>query len=124
MPRETLSAAGLTPERLTNQLREAYKDKILNPEIEIELIQVNSRHYSIAGEVNRPGMFPLVTPLTVFEALNLSSGFKEFANKKDVTILRADGAILKFNWLAYSKGDKKARDKNVALLPGDTIIVK
>ncbi len=117
-----VQAAGLTPERLARQLHDAYAEKIRNPEITIEVIQVNSRHYSIAGEVNRAGMFPLVVPLTVFEALNLASGFKEFANKKDIKILRADGKVLKFNWEAYTKG--KERDKNVSLLPGDTIIVK
>lgn len=118
-----IQAAGLTPERLTNQLKEAYKEKILNPEIEIELIQVNSRHYMVQGEVNRPGMFPLVTPMTVFEALGNTGGFKEFANKKNITILR-DGKVLKFNWEAYAKGDKKAQAQNIPLLPGDTVIVK
>jgi polysaccharide biosynthesis/export protein len=117
-----VQAAGLTPDRLTAALREAYAEKVRNPEITIEVIQVNSRHYSITGEVNRPGMFPLVVPMTVFEALNLSGGFREYAKKTDIKILRADGKVLKFNWKAYSEG--KARDTNVKLEPGDTIIVK
>jgi hypothetical protein len=54
--------------------------------------------------------------------LNLSGGFREYAKKTDIKILRADGKVLKFNWKAYSEG--KARDTNVMLQPGDTIIVK
>jgi len=105
-------------------LKEGYSPQIRNPEITVELIQANSKSYSITGGVNRGGMFPLVVPMTVFQALTLAGGFKEFANKKDIKILRADGTILHFNWLAFTKGDKKARDQNVPLLPGDTIIVK
>jgi polysaccharide export outer membrane protein len=120
-----VQAAGLTPERLSAQLREAYSEKVRNPEITIEVIQVNSKHYSITGGVNRPGMFPLVTPLTVFDALTLAGGFKDFANKGDVRIIRADGkSILHFNWTKYTKGDKKAREANILLEPGDTIVVK
>jgi hypothetical protein len=35
-----------------------------------------------------------------------------------------DGKVLRFNWDAYAKGDKKAAKDNISLLPGDTIIVK
>jgi polysaccharide biosynthesis/export protein len=119
-----LQAAGLTPERLARQLHDAYAEKIRNPEITIEVIQVNSRHYSIAGEVIRAGMFPLVVPLSVFDALNLAGGFKEFAKRSNVAILHADGTMSHFNWEKYSKGDKKEHDKNIMLAPGDTIIVK
>jgi len=119
-----VQAAGLTPERLAAQLKEAYTSEIHNPEITVELIQVNSKHYSITGGVNRPGMFPLVTPLTVFDALTLAGGFRDFADRGNIRIIRADGTILKFNWKAYTKGDKKARDANIKLEPGDTIVVK
>jgi polysaccharide export outer membrane protein len=118
-----VQAAGLTPERLAATLKEAYSEKVRNPEITIEVIQVNSKHYSITGGVGRPGMFPLVTPLTVFDALTLAGGFRDFANKKDIRIIRGT-KILKFNWTAYTKGDKKAREANVLLEPGDTIVVK
>lgn len=118
-----VQAAGLTPERLTAQLKDAYKETVKNPEILVELLQVNSKHYSITGGINRPGTYPLILPTTIFEALNQAGGFKEFANKKDIKILRGT-EILHFNWEGYTKGDKKARAQNVAMMPGDTIIVK
>lgn len=119
-----VQASGLTPERLTATLREAYSEKVHNPEISIEVIQVNSKHYSITGGVNHPGMFPLAVPLTVFDALTLAGGFRDFANKSKIRIIRADGTILFFNWTGYTKGDKKAKAENILLLPGDTIVVK
>ena len=120
-----VQAAGLTPERLTAQLREAYT-QVRNPEITVEVLQINSKKYSITGGVNRPGTYPLVVATKVFDALTLSGGFQEFANKKNVEILRADGTKLKFDWTHYTKhpGDAQSKRENVDLLPGDTIIVK
>ena len=117
-----VQAAGLTPERLSVQLKQALEEYIRSPDVVVEVLQVNSKHFSIQGEVNRPGMFPLVVPVHVFDALNLASGFHEFANKKDILILRADGTRLKFNYVEYLKGKK--RDQNILLEPGDTIVVK
>jgi polysaccharide export outer membrane protein len=120
-----VQAAGLTPERLANQLKEAYADKIVHPVIDVEVIQVNSKRYSITGGVNHPGTFPLVVPMKVFEALNLAGGFRDFADKKDVKIIRDNGkSILKFNYQAFVKGDKKAIAQNILLQNGDTIYVK
>ncbi len=122
-----LQATGLTPERLANQLKEAYADKIQHPIIDVEVIQVNSKHYSITGGVNHPGTFPLVVPMKVFEALNLAGGFQSFANKKDIRILRNNGAtilVLHFNYQDYIGGKKKAVDQNIVLQNGDTIYVK
>jgi polysaccharide export outer membrane protein len=120
-----LQAAGLTPERLASQLREAYSDKVIKPEITVEVIQVNSKRYSIAGGVNHPGTFPLVVPMKVFDALTLAGGFQPFAKKSDIKILRDNGkTILHFNYDAYTKGNKKAMDQNIFLENGDTILVK
>ncbi len=120
-----VQAAGLTPERLTAQLREGYMASVRNPEITVEVIQVNSKHYSITGGVNRPGNYPLVVKMTVFEALNLAGGFQEFAKKSDILILRTGGGKpLHFNWDKYANGKKDPKNVNVELQPGDTIIVK
>jgi polysaccharide export outer membrane protein len=119
-----MQAAGLTPERLAAQLKEAYAPKVLQPDITVEMFQINSKSFSITGGVNRPGRFPLVVSVKVFEALTQSGGFREFANKKDIRILRADGTILHFNYNDFIKGKKRAKDQNIDLQNGDTIIVK
>jgi polysaccharide biosynthesis/export protein len=118
-----LQAGGLTPERLAAQLKEGLEGAgVKNPDLVVEVIQVNSRRFSIQGEVNRSGVFPLVVPIHVFDALGMASGFKEFANKKNILILRADGSRLKFDYEAFLKGKK--RDQNVLIQNGDTIVVK
>jgi polysaccharide export outer membrane protein len=59
------------------------------------------------------------------DAIANAGGFKDFAKKKDVRILRgkADGTEtrLKFNYDAFVKG--KNPQTNIKLQPGDTIVV-
>jgi polysaccharide biosynthesis/export protein len=119
-----IQAAGLTPARLTEQLKDALKTQLNDPVVEVEVIQVNSKKYTITGGVNRPGPYPLVTVKTVFDAINDAGGFRDFANKSNITIIRGDGTRLKFNYSKYVKGDKDKNNVNVPLKNGDTIYIK
>ena len=116
-----VQAAGLTPERLAAQLTQGLSEYINKPEVTVSVVQVNSKKYTITGEVNRAGTFPLVVPLRVFDALGNAGGFRDFANKKDIIIVRGDQR-LHFNWNDYVHGKKT--EQNVFLENGDTILVK
>src|SRR6185437_11024124 len=115
-------AAGLTPERLSAQLKEALSQNIKDPIVTVEVLQVNSKRYTVTGGVNRPGVFPLVVPVKVFDAINAAGGFREFANEKDILVLRGDGKRFHFNYKDFLKGKKL--DQNIALQNGDTVVVK
>jgi polysaccharide biosynthesis/export protein len=115
-----MQAAGLTPEGLKAKVVAALSEFINKPEVMVSIQSVQSRRYHIAGEVNRPGAFPLVVPITVLEALTNAGGFREFANPKKITILRK-GKILKFNYNDVVKG--KNMDQNVTVENGDYIVV-
>jgi polysaccharide export outer membrane protein len=114
-----LQAEGLTPDRLKNQMKQALSSYINNPDVTITIMQVNSKRYTIAGQVNRPGPVALVLPTKVFDALS-SVGFRDFANTKKIVIIRGT-TRLKFNYNDVLHG--KHTEQNVLLEPGDTIYV-
>ena len=118
-----IQAEGLTPERLTAQVKEAYSQTIIDPQVIISVMQVNSKSFSITGKVNKSGRFQLVKPIRVFDALSLAGGFQDFANTKKITIVRGTQRLF-FNWNDYVKGKKEAQDQNILLQDGDTISVK
>ena len=118
-----IQAEGLTPERLTAQVTEAYSQTIIDPRVTISVMSVNSKSFTITGKVNKSGRFQLVTPLRVFDALGLAGGFQDFANTKKITIVRG-AQRLYFNYNDYLKGKKDAMDKNIWIQNGDTINVK
>ena len=115
-----VQAAGLTPERLGEQLKQALSDFINAPDVTVTVTQVNSKKFFITGQVFRPGEFPLVVPTRVFDALSNAGGFRDFANKKKIVIIRGAERI-RFNYTDMLKG--KNPDQNIFLENGDTIVV-
>ena len=76
----------------------------------------------LAVGLKRTGQFALVVPTTVLEALSAAGGFQQWANRKNIRILRDGGReTLKFNYVQVTKG--KNLDQNIYLQNGDMIIV-
>lgn len=121
-----VEAAGKTCEQLGTIISDRLKagDFIKNPSVNVQVTEVRSKKYYINGEVNKPGSYILVTPTTVLEALNNAGGFKDFANKKKIRILRTEkGAMQEFQFDYNSVIKGKKVEENILLKPGDQIIV-
>jgi polysaccharide biosynthesis/export protein len=120
-----LQATGKTPSQLERDITEKLKGFISVPEVTVIVQQVNSRKYNVLGEVGKPGSYSLTTTTTIMDAIAAAGGFRDFAKKSGVYILRktADGqeTRLKFNYKDFIKGKDVAQ--NVKLEPNDTIIV-
>ena len=116
-----IAAAGMTPEGLSAKItKDLSACCMVKPEVTVSVQQVNSKKYFIQGEVQRPGAYPLLVPTTVLEALVNAGGFRDFANKKKILVLRSTER-LKFNYNDVIKG--KNQNQNILLRPGDQIIV-
>lgn len=115
-----VQASGLTPERLGEQLKQALSNFINSPDVSVSLQTVGSKKFYITGEVNRAGEYTLATPTKVFDALSNAGGFRDFANKKKIIIIRGTERI-KFNYQDILKG--KNLEQNIFLENGDTVVV-
>jgi len=114
-------AGGVTPVELTKVVKASYGKLVNNPEVMVQVDKVNSKKYFLVGEVNRAGVFPLVVATTVLEAINTAGGLREFANDKNIMILRGDKR-LKFNYREVIRG--KHLEQNILLENGDHIVVR
>ena len=117
-----VAAAGLSPIELGNVIRDRLKKYLVDPDVSVSVNAVNSKRFYIQGEVNKTGAFPLLVPTKVLEALVNAGGFRDFANQKNIVIMRMTGERLSFNYKEVIKGKKM--DQNIYLKPGDIIIVK
>ena len=121
-----VQAAGKTCLELGKDIGDRLKagEFMKNPSVNVQITEVRSKKYYINGEVNKPGQYYLVTPTTVLEALNNAGGFRDFANKKKIRVLRTMENGLKefpFDYNSVIKGKKV--EENILLKPGDQIIV-
>jgi polysaccharide export outer membrane protein len=115
-----VQATGLTPERLGEQLKQGLSNYINSPDVSVSLQTVGSKKFYITGEVNRPGEYVLAVPTKVFDALSNSGGFRDFANKKKIIIIRGADR-LRFNYQDILRG--KNLEQNIFLENGDTVVV-
>ena len=119
-----VQAAGLTPLMLEKDIATKLKSYIAEPEVTVMVQQVNSQKFNILGQVAKPGTYVIANSPTVLDAIALAGGFRDFAKRKSIYVLRhsATGDTrLPFNYKDVSQG--KNMTQNIKLQPGDTIIV-
>ena len=120
-----VQAAGQTPLKLEQAIAAKLKNYISDPEVTVIVQQINSQKFNILGQVTKPGSYPLTNSPTVLDAIAIAGGFRDFAKKKSIYVLRqnADGtqARLAFNYNEVVKG--KNLQQNVKLQARDTIVV-
>ncbi len=119
-----VQAAGLTPEQFRLKLLEAAGRYVENPSAAVIVRTINSRKVYITGEVSKPGAYVLGGPMTVMQLITLAGSFSEYADTKNVSVVRLEGGKSvrhKFNYKDFARG--KGNQQDIQLKPGDTVIV-
>lgn len=120
-----VQASGQTPKQLEVAIAKKLQNYISEPDVTVIVTEMKSQKFNILGQVAKPGTYRLSTPLTVLDAIALAGGFRDFAKKKSIYVLRqnADGtqSRLPFNYNDVVKG--KNLEQNVPLMAHDTIVV-
>ena len=122
-----VEAANLTAPQLTSLLAERYKGQLKNPEIAVIVRSVKEHpHVYLDGEINRPGVIPIVGSLNVLQAVALANGFKPDTAKKDeVIVMRRDQSghtfVIELDIAAALSG--KDLSQNIQLHPYDFVQV-
>ncbi len=119
-----VQAAGLTPMQLGAVVTEQLKKFIAQPQVTVIVTTINSRRVYVLGEVNRGGYIPLMPNMTVLQALSSAGGFTQFANQKQIYVLRyEDGKQIRYAFNYKQAVQGKDGTQNIILKPGDTIVV-
>jgi len=120
-----IKAIGLTPNQLQDQLTTSLQKVLSDPLVTVSVIAINSLSYNVMGNVQKPGYYPLVHPVTVLDAIALSGGFRDFAKVKKIYVLRAAASgkqqKLYFNYKDVIRGRNMAQ--NIWLEPRDTLVI-
>ena len=118
--------AGLTP----SQAGKRIADKLIagryvvNPEVTVSMMQVNSRQVSVLGNVNKPGRYPIdaqTAHLTDFIAV--AGGLSPTGSDEVTVVSNKDGKTMKRDVDLAQIFDGGDVSQNIELAPGDTIYV-
>lgn len=118
-------AGGRTPKILESEIKERLTKFMAEPEVTVIVQEVRSQTFNVLGEVVRPGSYSLAKRVTVLDAIAMAGGFRDFAKKKSMYVLRTQSngeqVRLPFNYKEVIKG--KTPEQNVELQPRDTVVV-
>jgi polysaccharide export outer membrane protein len=93
--------------------------------VSVDVRKVNSRMVFVAGEVRKPGPYPLINKTNVMQMLVIAGGLTEYANKGNIAIIRTekDGSINTYRMNYTDVRNGKNAKQNIELKVGDIIEV-
>jgi len=118
-----LQAAGRTPIELRDGIAAALKDYIADPVVTVIVLETSPQVVYMMGEVNKPGTLPIAGRLSIVQALAMAGGFTDFANKKDIRVLRKGSTGMQTLHFNYKEAVDDSTEP-MLLQPGDTVIVR
>ena len=119
-----VAALNLTPAQLDDLLTKKYSEKYLeNPDISVGIKESAGRNITVDGAVHKGGIFPVLAPMTLMQAVALAGGVdQETANPRRVAIFRTiDGQrqAAAFDLVSIRRGEME----DPPVYSGDIVIV-
>ena len=99
-----IMAQGKTVTELKEIITKKLKNFVTAPEVTVIVNESRSRKIYVIGQVNAPGPYPLAPDMTVLQALSTAGGFTQWADRKNILVVRRQGEKeiqLHFNYKEY-----------------------
>ena len=119
-----VQASNMTPLQLSDQIAVKLKKFYQDPKVSVVVTQIHSKMVFLIGEVTRKGPVEMTPGMTLLEAISSAGGLTDFANAKKIYLLRNQekGSQVRIP-VRYKDALKGDSTSNIALKPGDTIVV-
>jgi polysaccharide export outer membrane protein len=104
------------------ELNKAYDEIIPGMAVDLFLHEHAGRRIYVLGAVAKPGAYEISRPTTIVEAIALSSGSLDSANKEKVVVMRAMGQKMVGRWVNVEKSLELNEDGEFFFLQPDDIV--
>jgi polysaccharide export outer membrane protein len=119
-----LQAAGYTPEQLRLKIVEAASKYVEDPNATVVVKEIRSRKVFITGNVAKPASYALAGDMNVLQLIALAGGLLEYADSKNIVVMRNEAGRQRYFKLNYNDVVRQKNvEQNIALKPGDTVVV-
>jgi polysaccharide export outer membrane protein len=120
-----MKVAGETVEEAQKQIERRLLSGgfLRDPHVNILVKEFASQGISVLGEVARPGIYPLLGPRTLFDAIAAAGGTTNRAGRTVVITHRNPQISGEAATVVLSKDPKETAKQNLELHPGDTVMV-
>lgn len=85
-----VEASGLTPGELSDEIERRLLGRyVRDPQVTVNLEETVSQVITVDGQVDKPGLYPVIGRMTLMRAVATAGGASEFAKLNDVVIFRS-----------------------------------
>ncbi len=120
-----IGVAGRTTNQVKEQLERRLSAYLKEAVVTVAVVEVNSYRFTVAGNVEHPGMFTPRYYVTVAEAVALAGGPNRYASPAEIVLIRPRAsqspARIPINYPRILSGERP--DQNIVVLAGDTVQV-
>jgi polysaccharide export outer membrane protein len=120
-----LTAAGRTAAELQKDVAQRLATIVRDAVVTVSVLEVNSYRFTVAGNVERPGLFTSRSYVKVSQALALAGGPNRYASTNQVVVVRNSAGRgerrIPINYDAILSG--KSPEQDIVLLAGDAVQV-
>ena len=124
---DDLPVDGRRPAEIAEKLRADFRQFVVNPVVTVTVEEPRPFTVSVAGEVTRPGVYPVDPQAGVLQALASAGGLTQFAHEDQIYVLRhiAEGQPpvrirFKYESLEHAEGQSGM----FSLLRNDLVVVE
>jgi protein involved in polysaccharide export with SLBB domain len=119
-----IKVAGLTTQELEDILCGKYATELKKPEVTVIVRGFNAQKVFVDGEINKPGLVPLMGPLTALQSIAESGGFKDTARVTEVLVIRRtqDKPVVAILDLKKAR-ENRDMSQDILLMPSDVVYV-
>jgi polysaccharide export outer membrane protein len=114
--------AGLTTEEAAGVIQKRLSAYLKDPYVSLFVAEYASQGASLLGEVNKPGVYPVMGDQHLFDLISASGGLTERAGHSITVTHRSDPA--KPVTVPLSRNLSDNPESNIKVFPGDTIVVR
>ena len=120
----TVRVGGMTPREVAADVRDKLSQHgyFNNPQVGVLVKEYATQGVSVLGEVQKPGVYPLLGARTLFDLISAAQGTTPTAGDRVSVIHRDQPRTPEFVKLTYD--GKDSLQGNVPIFPGDTIVVQ
>ena len=84
----SIAAAGMTPQELSALIAERIRKFVRDPQVTVNVVEATSSSFTVDGQVNKPGLYPVIGRMTLNRAIASAEGMTQFAKLEQVVVFR------------------------------------
>jgi polysaccharide biosynthesis/export protein len=119
----SVAAKGKTTSQLSKEIATLLSEKYLqSPQVSVVVEDSASQKFTVDGEVKNPGVFKMVGPTTLAQAVAMAGGPSEVADLHEVAVVRVIGGVRKAAICDYAE-IRSGKAPDPMLQGGDEIVM-